>query len=82
MRFFLLQILVTAVAALAVRQSSELTQSSITSDLNDIISPASRAKIELRARWSIYHAPSPAVVVNAATEEDVAAVVCFTNKQH
>jgi hypothetical protein len=77
MRFLLLQSFVTTIAALAVRQSSEQTQSSVTADLNNIISPASKAKIELRARWSTYKAPSPAVVVNAATEKDVAAVVSF-----
>jgi hypothetical protein len=28
-------------------------------------------------RWSTYEAPQPGVVVNAVTEDDVAATVCF-----
>lgn len=75
MRLFSLQCFVTAVAGLAVRQSSDPTQGSITADLNQIISSASQAKVELKARWSLYNAPNPAVVVNVASEKDVAAVV-------
>jgi hypothetical protein len=75
MKLLLFQSFVTAVVALAVRQLSEQTQGSVTSDLNNIISAASKAKVELRARWSTYHAPIPAIVVSAATEKDVAAVV-------
>jgi hypothetical protein len=81
MRLLLFQSFVTAIAALAVRQLSEQTQGSVTSDLNNIISPESKATIELRVRWSTYRAPTPAIVVNAATEKDVAAVVCFEEKQ-
>jgi hypothetical protein len=75
MRVLLLQCFVTAIAALAVRQSSDQTQSSVMADLNAIISPASQARIELRARWSTYKAPVPAVVVNVTSEKDVVAVV-------
>lgn len=78
MRFFLLQSFITAIAALAVRQESDLTQSSITADINKIVSTASQARIELRARWSLYAAPTPAVVVNVTSEKDVAAVVSLT----
>jgi hypothetical protein len=78
MRFFHLQSFATATAALAVRQPSELTQSSVTADLNNAISAASKASVELRARWSEYGAPSPAVVVNVTTENDVVSVVCPT----
>jgi hypothetical protein len=74
MRFFLLQCFATAIAALAVRQT-EMTQSAVTADLNSVISAASKASIELRARWSLVGAPSPAVVVNVTTEQDVASVV-------
>ncbi|KAH7084837.1 hypothetical protein BKA63DRAFT_401906 [Paraphoma chrysanthemicola] len=79
MRFLLLQAFVTAIAALAVRQT-ELTQGSITSDLNGLISAGSKASIELRARWSLYNAPMPAVVVNVTTEKDVATVVKYCTK--
>jgi FAD/FMN-containing dehydrogenase len=75
MRFLLLQCFATAIAALAVRQSSDLTQSSVMADLNKIVSPASQVKIELRLRWSTYNAPTPAVVVNVTSEKDVASVV-------
>jgi hypothetical protein len=76
MHLFRLQFFATAAVALAVRQSSELTQSSVTTDLNNAISAASRASVELRARWSEFGAPSPAVVVNVTTENDVVSVVC------
>jgi hypothetical protein len=75
MRLLLLQCFATAIAALAVRQSADLTQSSVMADLNKIVSPASQVNIELRLRWSTYNAPTPAVVVNVTSEKDVASVV-------
>jgi hypothetical protein len=75
MHLFRLQCFATAAAALAVRQPSELTQGSVTADLNNAISVASKASVELRARWSEYGAPSPAVVVNVTTENDVVSIV-------
>jgi hypothetical protein len=75
MRVLLLQCFATAIAALAVRQPYALTQSSVMTDLNKVVSPASQVKIELRLRWSTYNAPTPAVVVNVTSEKDVASVV-------
>jgi hypothetical protein len=80
MRFLLLQSFAGMISALAIG-SSQLNQDCVThgciaADLNQIVSAASEAKVELRARWSDYNAPSAAVVANVASEEDVAAVVC------
>jgi hypothetical protein len=82
MRFLLLQSFAWTISALAIGQLSQLnqdclTQGCIVAELNDIVSVASKAKVELRARWSDFNAPSAAVVVNVTSEADVAAVVSF-----
>ncbi|KAI8934141.1 hypothetical protein NX059_008896 [Plenodomus lindquistii] len=59
----------TAVSALAVRHAD------IVADLKSLVSNPASVSVELRARWSDYNAPLPAVVVSVQTEEDVAAVI-------
>jgi FAD/FMN-containing dehydrogenase len=64
-----LLLVITATAAVAVRTPS------VARDLEALISTSSSISVELKARWSDFNAPLPAVVVNVATEKDVAAVV-------
>jgi hypothetical protein len=64
-----LLLVITATAAVAVRTPS------VAQDLEALISTSSSISVELKARWSDFNAPLPAVVVNVATEKDVAAVV-------
>ncbi|KAF2788207.1 FAD binding domain-containing protein [Melanomma pulvis-pyrius CBS 109.77] len=72
MRWFLCtQLWVTGITALAVRAPS------IAGDLSSLVSTASTVSVELRARWSDFNLPLPAVVVNVTSEKDVAAVVKY-----
>jgi hypothetical protein len=64
-----LLLVITATADVAVRTPS------VARDLEALISTSSSISVELKARWSDFNAPLPAVVVNVATEKDVAAVV-------
>jgi hypothetical protein len=57
------------VSALAVRQAD------VASDLKTLVSSPSSVNIELRARWSDYNAPLPAVVVSVQAENDIATIV-------
>jgi hypothetical protein len=61
----------TADAALAVRTPT------VAEDLQALVSTSPSVSIQLQARWSDFNAPLPAVVVNVASENDVAAVVCW-----
>ncbi|KAH3948585.1 hypothetical protein HBH70_071530 [Parastagonospora nodorum] len=81
MRFLLLQSFATAIAALAVKQPSKMTPGAVSADLSRVISAASKAGVELRARWSLVGAPSPAVVVSVTTESDVASVVKYCTEK-
>lgn len=62
---------VTAVSALAFRAPS------VADDLRAVVSPdcSVSVSVDLRARWSDYNAPTPAIIVNVTSERDVAAVV-------
>lgn len=62
------QFLLTAVSSLAIRAVT------ISDELNALLTD-SDASVNLRARWSSYNAPDPAVVVSVRSECDVAAVV-------
>ncbi|KAF6834732.1 FAD binding domain-containing protein [Colletotrichum musicola] len=64
------QFLFTAVSSLAIRAVT------ISDELNALLTD-SDATVNLRARWSTYNAPDPAVVVNVRSECDVAAVVKY-----
>ncbi|GJC89088.1 FAD-linked oxidoreductase azaL [Colletotrichum liriopes] len=66
-----LQLLVVAAFALAVRAPA------VANDLKALISAPSTVAVDLRARWSTFNAPTPAIVVNVTTEKDVAAVVKY-----
>ncbi|KAJ0161522.1 6-hydroxy-D-nicotine oxidase [Colletotrichum tanaceti] len=70
-----LQLLVAAVSALAVRAPT------IAEDLKALVSTSSSVAVNLRARWSTFNAPSPAVVVNVTTEKDVAVVVKYCSRR-
>ena len=61
--------LVSAVSAYAVRQTD------VVQDLKGLVSSPSSVTLELRARWSEYYAPDPAVVVKVLTEKDIAVIV-------
>ncbi|KAF2469540.1 FAD binding domain-containing protein [Lindgomyces ingoldianus] len=67
------QLLITTVSALVIRAPA------IAEDLKKLVS-ASSVSIEVRARWSDYNLPLPSVVVSAANENDVAAVVKYCAK--
>ena len=60
---------VSAVSAFALRQID------VAQDLKNLLSSPSCVTVTLPARWSTYQAPHPAVVVDAQTENDIAAVV-------
>ncbi|KAF2846305.1 FAD-binding domain-containing protein [Plenodomus tracheiphilus IPT5] len=62
---------VTAISALAVRQAD------VAADLKDLVSTPASVSVELRARWSDYNAPLPAVVVSVQTEKDIATIVKY-----
>ncbi|KAF1849778.1 FAD binding domain-containing protein [Cucurbitaria berberidis CBS 394.84] len=65
---------VSAVSALVVRQTN------VAQDLKSLVSSPSSVTVELRARWSTYYAPLPAVVVKVQTERDVALIVKYCTK--
>ncbi|KAK1579946.1 FAD binding domain-containing protein [Colletotrichum navitas] len=72
MKLFLsLQLLVVAVSALTARAPN------VANEIKARVSPSSSVAVDLRARWSAFNAPVPAIVVNVATEKDVAAVVKY-----
>lgn len=58
-----------AASALAVRQAD------VVSDLKTLVSSPSSVNVEIRARWSDYNAPLPAVVVSVQAEKDIATIV-------
>jgi hypothetical protein len=58
-----------AVSAFAVRQAD------VARDLKTLVSSPSSINVELRARWSDYNAPLPAVVVSVQAEKDIAIIV-------
>ncbi|KAI1339166.1 FAD binding domain-containing protein [Xylariaceae sp. FL0016] len=64
------QLFIPAALALATRALS------IAEDLQALVS-SSAVSVEVRSRWSDYNAPHPSVVINATSEEDVAAVVTY-----
>ncbi|CAO2658605.1 Nn.00g063280.m01.CDS01 [Neocucurbitaria sp. VM-36] len=74
MRVLSLLTLVSAVSALAVRQTD------VAQDLKGLVSSPSSVTVELRARWSTYNTPLPAVVVKVQTEKDIALVVKYCTK--
>jgi hypothetical protein len=71
MRFVLgLQLFVATISAIALKAPT------IAEDLKKLVA-SSPVTVEYKARWSDYNLPFPSVVVNATSEKDVAAVVCF-----
>jgi hypothetical protein len=50
-------------------------QADVARDLRTLVSPPSSVNVELRARWSDYNAPLPAVVVSVQAEKDIATIV-------
>lgn len=69
MRVLSLLTLVSAVSALVARQPD------VASDLKSLVSTPSSVSVDLRARWSEFGAPLPAVVVRVTAEKDIAAIV-------
>lgn len=59
---------VAAVSALAIRQAD------VAADLKSVLNSSS-VNVEIKARWSDYNAPLPAVVVKVQAEKDVATIV-------
>ncbi|KAH9881459.1 hypothetical protein IAQ61_000184 [Plenodomus lingam] len=74
MKFLSLLSFVTAVSALVVRQDT------VAADLKKLVSTPSSVSVEIRARWSDYNAPLPAVVVSVQAEKDIAAIVKYCTK--
>ncbi|EFQ34334.1 FAD binding domain-containing protein [Colletotrichum graminicola] len=70
-----LQLLVVAVSALTTRVPN------VADEIKARLSPSSSVAVDLRARWSAFNAPVPAIVVNVTTEKDVAAVVKYCTKR-
>ncbi|PSN68088.1 FAD binding domain-containing protein [Corynespora cassiicola Philippines] len=70
-----IQILITAITALSAPASN------VARDLSSLISRSSTVSVELRARWSEYNTPQPAVIVNVTTENDVATVIRYCSKE-
>ncbi|KAF1942364.1 FAD binding domain-containing protein [Clathrospora elynae] len=64
-----------AVSALAVKQTD------VASDLKHMVSSPSSVSFDLRARWSDYNAPMPAVVVKVQSEKDIVTVVKYCTKK-
>lgn len=60
---------VAAVSALAVRQTD------VAADLKGLVTSPASVSVELRARWSDYNSPLPAVVVKVQAEKDIAVIV-------
>ncbi|KAJ4365116.1 hypothetical protein N0V83_008734 [Neocucurbitaria cava] len=74
MRVLSLLTLVSAVSALAVRQPD------VASDLKSLVSTPSSVSVDIRARWSEFGAPLPAVVVRVTAEKDIAVIVKYCTK--
>ncbi|GKT50090.1 FAD-linked oxidoreductase azaL [Colletotrichum spaethianum] len=70
-----LQLLAVAVSALTLRAPA------VADDLKALVSPSTSVTVDLRARWSMFNAPTPAIVVNVTTEKDVATVVKYCAKR-
>ncbi|KAL8947958.1 MAG: hypothetical protein Q9222_005805 [Ikaeria aurantiellina] len=74
--------------ALAISSTSNAaacpTFSSINRELGQRLTPGSSISNNTAGapRWSLYHAPKPAFVVNVQAEEDVAATVRYCNKRN
>ena len=62
-----------AVSALAVKQTD------VAADLKTLVSSSSSVNVELKARWSDYNLPLPAVVVKVQAENDIALIVCSSH---
>jgi hypothetical protein len=70
----LLASLTAAVSALAVKQTD------VAADLKALVSWPSSVNVALRAKWSDYNLPLPAVVVKVQAEKDIALIVCSSTR--
>ncbi|KAF2714945.1 FAD binding domain-containing protein [Pleomassaria siparia CBS 279.74] len=75
-----IQLLATAVTVTALVPRIP-TPGVVANDLKSLVSTASSVSVDLPARWSDYNLPLPSVVVNVASENDVAIVIKYCTKQ-
>jgi hypothetical protein len=59
-----------AVSALGLKQTDVAT------DLKALLSSPPSVNVDLKARWSDYNLPLPAVVIKVQAEKDISLIVC------
>lgn len=70
MRFLSLLTLISAASAMVV-----VRQTNHADELKKVVSTPAGVNVEMRARWSEFGAPKPAIVVKVQQEKDIAAIV-------